>query len=164
VIIRRAVDADWPRIWPIWHEVVARGDTYTYDPATTSDEARASWLAGSPDEAWIAVDDDDRDVLGTYHIAANQPGPGSHVANASYMVDSAVRGRGIGRALVIHSLERAADAGYRGVQFNAVAATNVGAIGLYRSLGFTTIGLVPGGFRHPYEGYVDLHVMYRSVP
>ena len=49
------------------------------------------------------------------------------------------------------------------MQFNAVAATNTHAIALYRRLGFTTIGLVPGGFRHPSAGYVDLHIMFRPL-
>ncbi len=29
--IRKATDADWEEIWPIFHEVVAAGDTYAYD-------------------------------------------------------------------------------------------------------------------------------------
>jgi L-amino acid N-acyltransferase YncA len=158
---RRARDEDWSVIWPIWHEVVAAGDTYTYDPATSSDEAKRGWLAPAPDETWLAFDADT--LVGFYHLAPNQAGPGAHVANASYMVDRTIRGRGVGRALVEHSLERARTAGYRGIQFNAVAATNVWAVKLYLDLGFETIGTVPGGFRHPEQGYVDLLIMYRPV-
>jgi ribosomal protein S18 acetylase RimI-like enzyme len=79
------------------------------------------------------------------------------------MVDAVARGRGVGRALVEHSLRRAREAGFLGVQFNAVAATNVYAIKLYEDLGFETIGIVPQGFRHPTEGLVGLHIMYRAV-
>lgn len=159
--LRRAVDGDWDAVWPIWHEIVAAGDTYTYDPATTSDRARRSWLAPAPDEAWVAVDD--AAVLGTYHLAPNQAGPGAHVANASYMVASAARGRGVGRRMVEHSIARAREAGYLGMQFNAVAATNVHAIALYERLGFVTVGVVPRAFRHPAHGLVGLHVMYRDL-
>lgn len=161
MIIRRAEDADWAAIWPIWHQVVAAGDTYTYDPASSQDTARASWLAPPPDEAWLAAVDGD--VLGTYHLAPNQPGLGSHVANASYMVAEAARGKGLGRAMVEHSLARARQAGYLGVQFNAIAETNVHAIRLYEELGFTTVGVVPRAFRHPTAGLVGLRVMYRDV-
>lgn len=159
--IRRASAADWDAIWPIWHEIVAAGDTYAYEPSTESDDARRGWLAPAPDEAWVIADGDE--LLGTYHLAPNHAGPGSHIANASYMVAAAARGRGVGRAMVEHSIARARQAGYLGIQFNAVAATNINAIKLYEDLGFVTVGVVPRAFRHPTEGLVGLHVMYRDV-
>lgn len=163
VVVRRATLEDWPHIWPIWHEVVARGDTYTWPPDSAEDEARRGWLDGPPSETWVA-EIGRAEILGTYHLTPNHPGAGSHIVNGSYMVAAAARGRGIGRLLVEHSLARSAELGYHGMQFNAVAATNVGAIGLYRSLGFVTIGVVPGGFRHPDAGLVDLHIMFRPLP
>ena len=39
--LRAATAQDWPSIWPIWHAVVAAGETYVWDPATGPDEARA---------------------------------------------------------------------------------------------------------------------------
>jgi GNAT superfamily N-acetyltransferase len=158
---RPARDDDWTTMWSIWHEVVAAGDTYAYDPATASDDAKSGWLVPAPDETWLAFDGDT--LVGFYHLAPNHGGPGAHIANASYMVDQAVRGKGVGRALVEHSLERGRAAGYRGIQFNAVAASNVWAVKLYLDLGFRTIGTVPGGFRHPEQGYVDLLIMYREI-
>jgi ribosomal protein S18 acetylase RimI-like enzyme len=159
--IRRATDADWPRIWPIFHEVTAAGDTFAYDPGMSSDQARGGWLAPEPEQAWLAAAGDA--LLGTYHLGPNHGGPGAHIANASYMVSSSARGRGIGRRMVEHSLEQARAAGYLGVQFNAVAATNVYAMKLYQDLGFTTIGTVPDGFRHPEQGLVDLLIMYHPL-
>lgn len=165
--MHRATVDDWPGIWPIWHEVVAAGDTYTYPRDSTSAQARASWLRGGDrDEAWVARltgPDGAPRVVGTYHIAPNQAGAGDHVANGSYMVDATVRGHGVGAAMVVHSLRRAAELGFLGMQFNAVAATNVGAIALYERLGFDRVGRVPGAFRHPREGRVDLVVMYREI-
>lgn len=158
---RSAGQVDWPRMWPIWREIVAAGDTYTYDPATTEDEARAMWLAPPPVDTVLACAGDE--LLGLYKLAPNQKGPGAHVVNASYMVGSAARGLGVGRAMVEHSLRRARDAGYLAMQFNAVAATNVHAIRLYHELGFATVGTIPRGFRHPSEGLVDLLVMWREL-
>jgi L-amino acid N-acyltransferase YncA len=160
-IIRRADYADWPAIWPIWHEVVATGDTFSYEPSTTGEQARASWLEARSGEVWLLADDGA--VLGIYRLAPNLEGPGAHIANASYMVASAARGRGVGRALVVHSIERAHAAGYLGLQFNAVAATNRSAIRLYQDLGFRTVGSIPRGFRHSTAGLVDLLIMYRDV-
>jgi L-amino acid N-acyltransferase YncA len=161
MIVRRAAGPDWEAIWPIWHGIVAAADTYAYDPRTTSVQARAGWLGPDPDEAWVAIVDDV--LLGTYHLGPNHQGPGAHIANASYMVAPAARGRGVGRAMVLHSIDRAREAGYLGMQFNAVAATNVHAIKLYEDLGFQTVGVVPRAFRHPVEGLVGLHVMYREL-
>jgi ribosomal protein S18 acetylase RimI-like enzyme len=49
------------------------------------------------------------------------------------------------------------------MQFNAVAETNTHAIALYESLGFEVLATIPEGFHHPTDGYVGLHVMYRSL-
>ncbi len=159
--IRPATDDDWPRIWPIFREVTVAGDTFAYDRDTDERTARSWWLAPLPNQTWLAVDGNA--VLGVYILGPNHGGPGAHIANASYMVASSARGRGIGRRLVEHSLERARAAGYLGVQFNAVAATNVYAVKLYEDLGFATIGMVPQGFRHPEQGLVDLLIMYHPL-
>ena len=42
-----------------------------------------------------------------------------------------------------------------------VAATNRGAVRLWRKLGFETVGRLPKAFLHPTEGYVDALVMYK---
>ncbi len=60
-------------------------------------------------------------------------------------------------------LEQARADGYRAIQFNAVAASNERAVALWRSLGFEVLATVPEGFRHPTQGYVGLHIMYRPL-
>ena len=143
-------------------DVVRAGDTFTLDPAMTESTAREMWLLPPPGRTVVATAGDGA-VLGTAKMNPNQAGPGAHVASASYMVAVAHRGRGVGRALVAHTIDWAREAGYRGIQFNAVAATNRGAVALYEALGFAVVGTIPGGFRHPAEGYVDLLVMYRAL-
>lgn len=159
---RPAEAADWPAIWPIFQQVVTAADTYPYDPATDFDSGRRIWLAPPPDRAWLVSDDGDA-VLGSYKTGPNRAGPGGHVATASYMVAAEARGRGVGRAMVLHSIEQSRAGGFRGIQFNAVAASNVWAIKLYSDLGFRVIGAVPGGFRHPQQGFVDLLSMYLDL-
>ena len=143
-------------------EVVRAGDTFTFDPAMTESTAREMWLLPSPGRTVVAAAGDGA-VLGTAKMNPNQAGPGAHVASASYMVAAAHRGRGVGRALVAHTIDWAREAGYRGIQFNAVAASNARAIHLYESLGFEIVGTVPEAFLHPTQGYVGLHVMYRAL-
>jgi GNAT superfamily N-acetyltransferase len=158
--VRLAGDEDWPALWPVWHATVAGGDTYTYPPGTTYDDARRIWVPGAPAETWLAHDGEE--VLGTYLLRPNFPGQGAHVANAGFMVAEAARGRGVGRLLAEHCLARARELGYAGMAFNAVVDGNP-ARRLWESLGFAEVGRVPGGFRHPRDGLVDLVVMYRDL-
>jgi ribosomal protein S18 acetylase RimI-like enzyme len=93
----------------------------------------------------------------------NRAGPGSHVASGNFMVHPDHRERGIGRALGEDLIAWARREGYRGITFNAVAASNAPAVALYRSLGFETLATIPEGFHHPTEGYVGLLVMHRRL-
>ncbi|MEV3988979.1 GNAT family N-acetyltransferase [Streptomyces sp. NPDC049837] len=161
--IREATADDWPAIWPFFHTIVAAGDTFTYPLDLGQEEARDWWLLAAPNRTVVAVDDESGTVLGTAKMNRNQAGNGAHIASASYMTDPAYGGRGVGRALVEYSLEWARAAGFRGMQFNAVVETNVHAVRLYERLGFGIVGTVPDAFKHPTEGYVGLHVMYRPL-
>ncbi len=160
LLIRHAEDADFDGIWEIFHAVVAKGDTYAYDPETTKEQARAAWMAPQV-STYVALLDGE--IVGTYILKANQPGLGAHVANAGYMVHPERAGRGIGRALCAHSLDGARRAGFLAMQFNAVVSTNEPAVALWRKMGFTVIGTVPKAFRHRELGLVDLLVMHRFL-
>lgn len=156
--IRPAREDDWSQIYPIFAGIVADGRTYAYPDDLSSDEARALWMEPPPGRAVVAVDGDR--VLGSAKMGPNRPGRGAHVATASFMVDPAAQGRGLGRALGEHVVAWARDTGYRAIQFNAVVETNTGAVHLWQSLGFRILTTVPGAFDHPEHGYVGLHVMY----
>jgi L-amino acid N-acyltransferase YncA len=158
--IRAAVASDRDAIWNIFHAVVAPGDTYTFDPAISREEALAYWFEPSH-QCYVA--EREGEVVGTYILKANQPGLGSHVANAAFMVSPAARGAGVGRALGEHSLDEARRLGFRAMQFNFVVSTNEPAVRLWRQLGFTIVGTLPGVFRHAQKGYVDAYVMFRPL-
>ena len=147
-------------IWQIFHEVVAAGDTYVFDPKTTRDQALSYWL--SP-EAHTFVAFDGRQVCGTYILKQNQVGLGSHVANASYMVPASARGRGIGSLMCAHSLDQARRLGFTAMQFNMVVSTNEQAISLWEKHGFCIVGTLPKVFRHAKLGEVDAFVMHRFL-
>ena len=103
------------------------------------------------------------EVVGMFVLRPNHPGPGAHVANASYAVRADRRGLGLGRAMGEASLERARALGYAAMQFNIVVSTNHAAVRLWRSLGFRVLGTVPGGFRLPSGERVDHHIMFREL-
>jgi L-amino acid N-acyltransferase YncA len=158
--IRRATESDWDAIWKIFHAVVREGDTYTYDPETTQEQGRALWI--TPQGATYVARRGDQ-VVGTYYLKPNQPGLGSHVANAGYMVDPGEAGRGVGRAMCEHSLEEARRAGFLAMQFNFVVSTNERAVALWQAMGFRIVGTLPKAFRHSRLGLVDAFVMHRFL-
>jgi GNAT superfamily N-acetyltransferase len=158
VLIRDATDEDWPRIHPFFARVVAEGRTYAYPEDLSAEEACALWMEHPPGRTVVAVDGDV--VLGSAKMGPNRPGRGAHVATASFMVDPDHAGRGVGRALGEHVVRWARDAGYRGIQFNAVVETNTAAVHLWQSLGFSILCTVPEAFDHPEHGLVGLHVMH----
>ncbi len=162
VTIRDARREDWEAIWPFFHQIVAAAETYAYDPTMTEADGRAVWMIGPPGRTVVATDGGGI-VLGTANMYANREGPGSHVASASFMIDPAHAGRGVGRALGEHVIEWARASGFRAVQFNAVVETNEPAVALWRSLGFEVLATVPQAFHHPRHGYVGLLIMHRFL-
>jgi L-amino acid N-acyltransferase YncA len=157
--IRPAAQADRDAIWNIFHKIVAAGDTYAFDPGMSREEALDHWFRADT-RTYVA---EEGHVVGTYILRANQAGPGAHVANAAYMVAKDARGLGVGRKMAEHSLSEARRFGFRAMQFNFVVSTNEGAVRLWKQLGFEIIGTLPGAFRHPRKGYVDVYVMFRSL-
>jgi ribosomal protein S18 acetylase RimI-like enzyme len=182
--IRAASEADHDAVWNIFHETIAPGDTYAFDPKMSREEALAYWFRadthtyvaeldrqsvgeadGFPETAtpFPTASKQDRCIAGTYILQPNQSGGGSHVANAAFMVAGSARGQRIGRAMAGHCLDEARRMGFRAMQFNFVVSTNAPAIHLWEQLGFKIVGTLPAAFHHPEKGYVDVYVMYRSL-
>ena len=160
--VRLAVSEDWQGIWEIFRQVVASGQTYVYDPATTSDQAQKLWLNPTA-EARTYVMLDKRKTVGTYLLKPNQIGLGNHVANAGFMIHPDTQGQGFGKLLAEHCLDQACELGYKAMQFNFVIATNHGAIHLWEKLGFEIVGTLPKVYRHAQQGLVDAYVMHRFL-
>jgi len=62
-----------------------------------------------------------------------------------------------------HCLAEARKLGFRAMQFNFVVSTNHAAVRLWKELGFSIVGTLPGAFAHRAHGFVDAYVMYRSI-
>jgi GNAT superfamily N-acetyltransferase len=158
MLIREATEDDWPRIYPFWSTIVEAGRTYAFPPGLSLEEARPWWMEEPPGVTVVASAGDE--TLGSAKMGPNRPGRGAHVATASFMVDPAHRGKGVGRFLGEYVVEWARSAGFRSMQFNAVVETNTGAVRLWKSLGFEVIGTVPEAYDDAEAGLVGLHVMH----
>ena len=158
--IRKATANDFDAIWPIFHEIVARGDTYAYPPNTDKAGAYKFWME-KPLATYVAVQDGQ--IVGTYYIKPNQPGLGDHVCNVGYMVGLQARRRGVARAMCEHSQIEARKLGFRAMQFNLVVSTNEVAVRLWQKMGYSIVGTLPQAFRHQELGLVDALVMYKLL-
>jgi ribosomal protein S18 acetylase RimI-like enzyme len=160
IAIRKVKEKDWDEIWPIIHTVFKGGDTYPYSPQTSKEEAYHLWLK-APTATYVALQSGR--IAGTYYLKPNQPGLGSHVCNAGYMVSPAARGQGIGRRMCEHSLKEALKFGFKAMQYNLVVMTNTYAVKLWQDMGFEIIGTLPRAFNHKQLGLVDAYVMYQIL-
>ena len=155
--IRKSAEGDKPAIGKIIKEVIAGGDTYT---DSSEDETAASWFTADK-HTYAAVLDGE--VVGTFWLRANQPGRGSHVANAAYMVSPEARGKGIGKQMALWSLDEARRLGFTAMQFNFIVKSNEVAVKLWKSIGFEIIGEIPDAFDHKENGLTNAYIMYRRL-
>jgi ribosomal protein S18 acetylase RimI-like enzyme len=147
-----------PQAAAIWNSVVAEGTSFPGDEILSDEQA---WEMFQAQTASVCAMDNG-EVVGVYILHPNNFGRCGHIANASYAVKAGLRGRGIGRALVLDCIEKAKTHGFKALQFNAVVTTNTAAIALYIKLGFRVIGTVPGGYRYNDGGYRDTLIMIKT--
>ncbi len=158
--IRKAIPEDYDQIWNIIQEVISKGDTYAFDP-NSSRQAMLDYWCGDDRHTYVATDNGE--ILGSFVMKDNQPGLGSHIANAGYMVTEKAAGKGIGRAMGEFSLEEAKRLGYLAMQFNIVVKSNTRAVKLWEKLGFSIIGEIPDAFNHKQNGLTNAYIMYRKL-
>ncbi|MGO4383459.1 GNAT family N-acetyltransferase [Specibacter sp. RAF43] len=186
MLIREAGAADWPGLWAVIEPTIRAGETYTIPTDATEAAVRALWLPEAPDAGAVhpaGMDDAGASprlsrtfavteetggdsppmIVATATLHPNYDGPGSHIANASFMVHPDHEGKGYGRLLAHHVLNTAFADGYEAMVFNAVVESNTGAVHLWQSLGFEILATIPAAFRHPRLGPVGLHVMYKAL-
>ena len=175
--IRKATEADKPEVWQIIKSVLSTGDTYTFAPDSSEEEMLAFWFAPdkwtyvavwseTPKSAGILSDElgsPHGKIVGTFFLKANQPGLGSHVSNAGYMVAPEAKGMRVGRAMAEFSLDEARRLGFQSMQFNFVVKSNEVAVKLWQNLGFEIIGEIPEAFNHARDGLTNAYIMYRKL-
>lgn len=138
VVLSEASEADRPRLFEIFADVVERGDGYPEAAPLQWDRFAANWV----DPPVVVVARMTGEVVGAYYLKPNFPGRAAHIANAGYVVARERRCRGVGRGLVQHSILRARAEGFDAIMFNLVFESNP-ARSLYERLGWREIGRVP---------------------
>ncbi len=159
LVIREYKHEDIPALCTIWNEVVEEGVAFPQAEPLSHAEAQAFF----GEQSFTAAAERDGGIVGLYILHPNNVGRCGHIANASYAVKSDARGKGIGEALVRHSLQKGGELGFRILQFNAVVKTNHGALRLYDRLGFVRLGTIPGGFHKKDGTFEDIVLMYHTL-
>lgn len=153
---------EYPLIAPFYEAAISVGEYFTLAPDASLETRLDYWFGTIPgSEVWIA--EEDGKVLGSYYQRPNHYGYGGHIANGGYVVSPDAKGKGLGRLLGEHSLARAREEGYHGMQYNFVVSTNTVAVKLWQSLGFTIIATIPGGYHRRGEEYVDAYIMFQDL-
>lgn len=160
MLIRPFQPSDNDAIWHILEPTFRAGETYPIPRDISREDALAYWH--SPGHT-VFVAEDAGAIVGTYYLRPNNRGGGAHVANCGYIVATGAFGRGIARAMCVHSLDKARERNFAAMQFNFVIASNERAVRLWESLGFAIAGRLPGAYQHPRLGLVDALVMTRSL-
>lgn len=132
-------DRDDAELFALFSRIVEAGEGYPHHPPLTRSDHDALWR--SP-VATVTVARLDGRLVGAYYLKPNYAGRAAHIANAGYVVDSSARGLGLGRRLVLHSIEAAPRLGFDAVVFNLVFESNP-ARPLYEELGWQQVGRIP---------------------
>lgn len=158
VTIRKYRAQDMEEAMNIWNEVVREGIAFPQLEELTRETADEFFSEQS--YTGIAEDGETGEVVGLYILHPNNVGRCGHICNTSYAVKSGKRGLHIGEQLVKDSLLVGARLGFRILQFNAVVASNIHALHLYKRLGFTQLGRIPQGFLMKDGHYEDIILHY----
>lgn len=161
VIVRKYTQEDLPEMIRIWNDVVEEGIAFPQEELLDIDTGKAFFEAQIYNG--VAVDQATQQVLGLYILHPNNVGRCGHICNASYAVDSNLRGLHIGEKLVADCLKQGKNHGFGVLQFNAVVASNIHARHLYERLGFVQLGTIPKGFRMKDGHYEDICPYYHEL-
>jgi L-amino acid N-acyltransferase YncA len=141
--IRAAGAGDFTDMFALYALVVEEGGAFPRDPPADEAMFREAWMDG---KTGVYVAHLEGAFAGSYHLLPNYEGTAAHIANAGYMVAPECRRRGVGRALVQHSLDAARRLGFDAMMFNLVLESNPSR-NLYEQVGFEAVGRVPDAIR-----------------
>lgn len=154
IVVREIQKDDIAAAAEIWNKVVEDGRAFPQTETLTVGSAEEFF--GSQSYTAAACDEETGVIAGLYILHPNNIGRCGHMANASYAVRTDLRGMHIGEALVTDCIRKSKELGFRLLVFNAVVKSNTAALALYKKIGFTQLGIIPGGFLNRDGVYEDI--------
>ncbi len=145
----------------IWNEIVEAGDAFPQIENLT--ELSGDKFFSEQSFTGMAYDTKSQEIVGLYILHPNNIGRCGHICNSSYAVKIGIRGQGIGEKLLIDSIKKGKELGFKILQFNAVVKTNTSALYLYEKLGFVKLGTIPNGFLMKDGSYEDIIPHYITL-
>jgi phosphinothricin acetyltransferase len=161
-MIRPATEADLPAILAIYNDAVLN-TTAIWNETPVDLENRRAWMdarraAGFP----VLVAEEVGRTVGYGSFGDFRPFEGYRVTvEHSLYVEAAMRGRGLGRALLAALIGEARRLGKRAM-IGGIDASNEPSLSLHRRLGFVEVGRLPGvgvKFQRP----LDLVLMQKAL-
>ena len=159
ITIRQFEKDDIKEAVEIWNEVVTDGVAF---PQTELLDVKTG-LDFFNSQSYTGIAIKNNEIVGLYILHPNNVGRCGHISNASYAVKSTMRGQHIGEKLVLDCLKKAKELNFKILQFNAVVATNFGALHLYEKLGFVKLGIIKNGFLMKDGIYQDIIPHYITL-
>jgi acetyltransferase len=148
---------------------VEHGASIGFTLPVLREELQAYWqrvagdVAAGNKELLVAVDERSH-VLGSAQLALESRANGRHRAEVQkVMVRHALRGRGIGAALMVR-LEHEAQVAGRTLLFLDTSTGAAGATTFYRKLGYTFVGGIPNYAANPDGRLVANAIFYKLLP
>ncbi|MFW9812683.1 MAG: GNAT family N-acetyltransferase [Candidatus Thorarchaeota archaeon] len=160
--VRRAMKDDAPDFHEGFKSVV---EEHMWFPTFTPNSHVTDWAH------WIERTDHNREILLVARIDGKYAGhlslqpeewqASQHVAKLGVIVKKESRGIGVGRALMLSGHEIAMKKAYTKIILSTFA-NNEKAIHLYKSLGYTTVGIRKAHFNMP-KGFIDEVLMEKEL-
>jgi L-amino acid N-acyltransferase len=161
-MIRDAVPDDLPAITEIGNEAIREGGLVGHlEPLSVED--RRPWFASHRGRYGVFVKVVDGAVVGYSSLSPYRGGRSAFdgVCEVADFLASRDRGRGYGRELINHAMERAGRAGFR-LMVAIALDCNRRSVAILRKYGFAESGRIPGAAKIG-DAYVDHLYLSRST-
>jgi phosphinothricin acetyltransferase len=140
VSVRAATAEDATAICTIYNQGI-EDRIATLETQLRTPEERRQWMAARTARHPVVVAVSGGQVVGWGSLNSFNPRPAyDHVVDLSVYVERAWRGRGVGRVLLTHLLDRARRLGYHKMVL-ATFPYNAAGLALYRRMGFSEVGV-----------------------
>jgi phosphinothricin acetyltransferase len=140
IVLRPATAADAEAICRVYNQGI-EDRIATLETELRTPEERRQWLAARGPRHPVYVAEAEEIIVGWSSLNVYNPRPAyQYVADFSIYIERGWRGKGVGRRLLEHLIERARALGYHKMMLSAFPF-NASGVALYERMGFTRAGV-----------------------